>query len=75
MFIISGIGIVLLPCFLADPDPALIRLPHENNGLMVELWALTHPDLRNTVRVKALMGHLSKSLGSHQDLFAGRNTS
>ena len=69
----AGMGVVCLPSFLGDPDQALIRLPHDLDGMMFELWALTHPGLRNTARVKALMAHLHKAFGGHQDMFSGRD--
>ncbi len=50
----AGAGIAVLPCFVADGDPCLVRLdgpeptPHE-------LWLLVHGDLRRTPRVKAVI--------------------
>jgi molybdate transport repressor ModE-like protein len=70
----AGMGVVCLPCFLGDPDPALIRLPDAPGAMMSELWALTHPDLRNTARVKALMTYLYEALGRQRDLFRGSGT-
>ena len=67
----SGMGAVCLPCFLGDPDPALIRLPDAPGGMTSELWVLTHPDLRSTARVKALMTYLYEALGKQRDLFGG----
>jgi DNA-binding transcriptional LysR family regulator len=49
-----GIGVAVLPCFVADRDPELARLegpepvPHE-------LWLLVHGDLRRSPRVKAVI--------------------
>ena len=37
----------------------------------MELWVLTHPDLRKTARVRTLMTHLYGELGKIADLFAG----
>jgi len=37
----------------------------------MRLWVLTHPDLRNTARIRAMMGHLYEELGPKADLFAG----
>jgi len=70
----AGMGVVCLPCFLGDPDPTLIRLPDTPGAMMSELWALTHPDLRNTARVKALMTYLYEALGRQRDLFRGSGT-
>lgn len=51
----AGIGVAILPCYLADPDPDLRRLGPEIEDLGVDLWMLTHPDLRHTARVRAVL--------------------
>jgi DNA-binding transcriptional LysR family regulator len=42
----DGIGHGILPCFMADPDPALVRLGGPEPVLIRELWMLIHPDAR-----------------------------
>lgn len=50
----AGVGVAVLPCFVADRDPGLVALegprpePHE-------LWLLVHGDLRRTPRVRAVI--------------------
>jgi DNA-binding transcriptional LysR family regulator len=50
----AGVGVAVLPCFVAEKDPLLVRLdgpepvPHE-------LWLLVHGDLRRTPRVRAVI--------------------
>jgi DNA-binding transcriptional LysR family regulator len=50
----SGIGVAVLPAFIAAETPELVRLrgpepvPHE-------LWLLVHGDLRETPRVRAVI--------------------
>ena len=44
----AGVGFVLLPCYLGDLDPALIRAwPDPIPELSRELWIVTHADLRH----------------------------
>jgi DNA-binding transcriptional LysR family regulator len=48
------VGVAVLPCFVAEADPDLVRLdapepPHH------ELWLLVHGDLRRTPRVRAVI--------------------
>jgi DNA-binding transcriptional LysR family regulator len=50
-----GIGIGPLPCFIADVRPALVRLTAPNPDFSAGLWLLTHPDLRQSARVRAFM--------------------
>ncbi len=51
----TGIGIGPLPCFIADARPALVRLTPPNPEFSAGLWLLTHPDLRQSARVRAFM--------------------
>src|SRR5262249_6008271 len=47
----GGVGLALLPCFIGETVPGLVRLCEPIAELQGELWLLTHPDLRNTARV------------------------
>jgi len=67
----AGLGLAALPCFLADPEPALQRALPPEPGLASELWLLTHPDLRRTARVRAFMDHLAAALRKERHRLAG----
>ena len=67
----SGLGIAPLPCFLGDSEKKLIRIMEPTEEMALELWLLTHPDLRHTARVKALMSFLHEALQSKKDLIEG----
>jgi len=67
----AGLGLAALPCFLADPEPALRRVLPPQPALASELWLLTHPDLRRTARVRAFMDRLAASLRKERDRLAG----
>jgi len=66
----EGIGAAILPCVIGEREPSLQRatLPFKE---ISELWILTHADLRQTARVKALMEHLHACLGEEKDLLEG----
>jgi DNA-binding transcriptional LysR family regulator len=68
----EGMGLTFMPCYLADADPRLVRVADLLESLTLELWILTHPDLRHTARVKALMAFLFDELGKDCDLFEGK---
>jgi len=68
----EGLGITLMPCYLGDADNRLLRIGEPLEALTLELWILTHPDLRHTARVKALMAFLYPALKKDEDLFAGQ---
>ncbi len=51
----SGLGAAILPCFLGDLRPELRRVGGPLPELDVDLWILTHADLRQSARVRAFM--------------------
>ena len=70
----AGVGIGALPCFAADPDPEFVRVTEPLHDMENELWLLTHPDLRNTVRIRVLMDFLATSLAADRDMLEGTQT-
>jgi DNA-binding transcriptional LysR family regulator len=68
----NGVGLTVLPCYLADPDPQLIRVGAPVPELQSELWLLTHPQLRRTARVKTFMDTMARLLQPTVPLFEGR---
>lgn len=67
----SGAGMSALPTYVGDADPGLVRVGELLHHLKLQLWLLTHPDLRKTARVKALMDFLYGFLGDRRALFEG----
>ena len=60
----SGMGLALLPVFLGEASPTLVRLEAPTRELTTGLWILTHPDLVRSARVHAFIDHFSAALGS-----------
>ena len=58
----AGIGVGPLPCFIADPRPALRRLSPPNPDFSTGLWLLTHPDLRHSARVRAFLDFMAAEI-------------
>ena len=67
----SGVGVTVLPCSMADPDPRVTRIGDPLEPLTLDLWVLTHSDLRETARVRVLMAYLYDCLYSRRALFEG----
>lgn len=67
----EGMGVTFMPCYVADADRRFVRVGNPLEALTMQLWVLTHPDLRHTARVKALMDFLYVALTQEADLFAG----
>jgi DNA-binding transcriptional LysR family regulator len=68
----AGLGIGMLPCLLGDPDPLLVRLEPGKQSPVLELWLLTHRDMRTTARLRTLMQFIAGVVGHNQALLEGR---
>lgn len=53
-----GRGLALLPCFIEAHFPDLVRLLGHDTVPDLDVWVLTHADLRKNAKVRALMEHL-----------------
>lgn len=67
----AGIGLAVLPCYLADPDQGMRRITPPIEELTGELWIVTHSDLRNTARIRAFMEMIGEGLARQRQLFEG----
>ncbi len=72
---LAGHGLVFEACFLADPDPRLVRLPGSTPAPDRDIWVLTHPDLKDTRKVSTLMRYLVEAIAAKRDLIEGRRPS
>ncbi|GAA2848276.1 LysR family transcriptional regulator [Aminobacter aminovorans] len=69
----AGIGLALLPCYLGDGEPGLVRaLAEPIEELAGELWIVTHSDLKGTARVRAFFDVVGEGLVRERELFEGR---
>ncbi|HEY9569346.1 MAG TPA: LysR family transcriptional regulator [Thalassobaculum sp.] len=68
----DGLGLSLLPCFLGDPEPGVMRVPGTATLDGKSIWLLYHPDLRRSARVRALIDFLAPAIRRHRDLIEGR---
>lgn len=57
-----GLGVGLLPTFLAQGRSDLRQLTEPLDDCQTDLWLLTHPESRHSLRVKTVYGHLAESL-------------
>jgi DNA-binding transcriptional LysR family regulator len=67
----SGIGIGPLPCFIADVRPQLVRLSPPNPDFSTGLWLLTHPDLRQSARVRAFLDFMATEIARQRKHIEG----
>lgn len=58
----QGLGLGVLPLFLAEPRRELRRLTEPLDEAETDLWLLTHPETRHLRRVHAVWQHLATAL-------------
>jgi DNA-binding transcriptional LysR family regulator len=48
----AGLGVASLACIVGDNEPGLVRLPGAPLVSKRSIWLLSHPDLRDTARIR-----------------------
>lgn len=66
-----GVGAAILPCFIGDRRRELRRIGASQSELDVDLWILTHADLRHSARVRAFMELAGAELARMRDVIEG----
>ena len=56
----EGHGVGVLPCFLGDKHPDLVRLTPILDDVIVDEWMLVHRDMRSLPRIRVVMDALVK---------------
>lgn len=65
-----GAGIAQFPCFMGDAAPELVRLTEPKPSL--ELWVLSHRDLRATARVRVFRQYITDHTDELQAQLEGK---
>ena len=58
----AGLGVALLPCLVADRDPALARFSSARGPEPRAVWQAVHRDLARTARVRAVLDFVTHVL-------------
>ena len=69
----AGLGLVPLPCGLADLETDLVRVGPVPEYFTLDLWLLTHDDLRRTARIRAFLDFLAEALAKEAPLLEGQS--
>jgi DNA-binding transcriptional LysR family regulator len=67
----AGIGLALLPCFLADPETELERVCEPAETFTQEIWLATHRHIAGSARVRAVASFLTDIIRSNRQLLLG----
>jgi len=63
----GGIGLGVLPCFIAHTEPDLIRVLPDEIALSRTYWMVTHADTRDVARVKLMSDFLRAQVAETED--------
>ena len=69
----AGMGLTMLPCFLGDKEPGLVRVPGVVPTPDRSIWLLLRSDLRRTARIRAFVDFIAAAILDHRRLLEGRN--
>jgi DNA-binding transcriptional LysR family regulator len=69
----AGIGIGVVSCMIGDQSPEMVRLTPVEFEKAPGLWLLTHPELRQTPRVRVLMDFVGDALARKRALIEGQS--
>jgi len=50
----AGLGLAMLPRFLAQGDPGLVEMPGADGTAPRDIWCVLHPDVRRSPRVRLM---------------------
>lgn len=67
----AGLGVTVLPCFLADSDADLVRCIGPISGVQSDLWLVTREDVRDVRRVRTFVDFLAAHVAAMRSLLAG----
>ena len=70
----QGFGMTILPCFVGDADPLLVRAPGTGLHMHGTVWLLTQGETRKTKRVRLFTKFVSQRLAEYAPLLAGLST-
>ncbi len=70
--LVKGMGLSRGACFMADPEPSLVRLTSKPPEPQQDIWVLTHPDLRQTPRIRVLMDFIARAMRDKKSLVLGQ---
>lgn len=68
----AGMGLAMLPCFLGDPEPGLVRVPGASPIPDRSIWLLLRAGLRTTARVRAFADFIAAAILDRRALLEGR---
>ena len=67
----QGLGLLFTSCYMGDMNKGLVAVLPPPEEFTIGLWVLTHPNLRQTARVRVCMNYIVEFLKDRKALFEG----
>ena len=67
----AGTGLGILPCVTGDAAPGLQRYGSPIKELNIDIWVLTHPEIRTAAKIRAFMNFITKAMRGDSAILAG----
>lgn len=64
----AGAGIGILPCFIGEQDPSLVRVLDAEVAVTRSFWRVVHRDVAKLARVRAFLGWLDNIVAANREL-------
>lgn len=68
----AGMGLGILPCYVGDPEPDLVRVLTPEQGVKRDLLLVLHRDLRDAPRIRVCADYFAEALATRSAEFEGR---
>jgi len=68
----AGLGLTMLPCFIADNFDGVVRAPFHRPVPDRSLWLLLHGDLRSTGRIRVFIDYLADRILADRAIFESK---
>ena len=68
---VAGMGRVILPNFIAEPEEGLVALPDAAPKMAVDIWVASHVDLVDVPRIRAVRDFLIEAISKRADALEG----
>ena len=69
---VAGAGITMLPCFVGDRLPGLLRIGPIVEELTESQWLVMHSETRNRPAVRAVVDRIGSLIEEYADLYSGK---
>lgn len=71
---VQGLGLAVLPCYIADPHPQLMRCLSPTQCVSQEIWLVIQQGLRDAPRVRVIADMMAAVVSDHRKNLEGRPT-